>query len=97
MLAEKLSGLINTVEFMSSVHGCFQRLARFKLGLIARRDMDGFAGARVAAGCCFTIRYRKGAEAYEANLITEPQEAGNSVEYTVDSLGCVGLRKASRI
>ena len=69
MLAEKLSGLINTVEFMSSVHGCFQRLARFKLGVSTRRDIDGFDGARVATGCRYTIRYREGAEAYETNII----------------------------
>ena len=68
------TGLINTVEFVLSVHGFFQRFARFKFGVIARRDVDGFAGTRVAAGCRFTLQNREGADAYETNFVTPAKE-----------------------
>ncbi len=52
--------------------------------------------ARVAAGCRFTLRNREGAEAYETNIITDLQRAGNVVEHTVNGPGCVGPRDARR-
>ena len=74
------------VKYMLSVHGIFQRFARFKFGLLTRRDLDGFARARILTGCRSALHNRESAETYEPNVITALQRAGNVVKYAIDGL-----------
>ncbi len=44
------TGLIKTVEIMSSVHSFFQRFTGLEFRPYARLDLDGLAGTRIAPG-----------------------------------------------
>ena len=75
------------------VHGVFQSLARFELGLLGCRDVDRLAGARIAPLGSRAICNCKRPETNKADLGPPLQRTGNSVDHGINRLCGIGFRQ----
>ena len=78
----------------SLVDSGLQSLAGFELGLPGSRNLDGFAGPRIAALGGAAVGHAESPETNQANLATPSQGIPYGVEDTVNGFGGVGLGKA---
>ncbi len=80
-----------------SVDGVLETLSGFEFRLLAGRDADRLACARIAAFGSRALADQERAETDEPNFVARLQGRGNPFENRIDCLGRVGLRQASTI
>ena len=73
------------------VDGLLQCLAGLELRYIPGRNLNGFAGSRVAAGGRFAMRNAKGSEADKSNFTAVSQGGRNGIKDVINGLGGISF------
>ena len=75
--------------YFRSVDLVFESLASLEDRSVARRNLDFFAGSRIAAGAGITVLAGEGAEASDGNRLTCSERTNDGIEDALDGCCCV--------
>ena len=78
------------------VDGVLQSFTGFEFRLFGSRDLNCFAGARIATGRRATLRDAEGSKPDQANFATAGKSRSDSVESCFDGLGGIGFGLSRR-
>ena len=88
-----MSALVQMRTSMENVlvNGLFQCLAGLELRCIPGRNLNGFAGSRVATGGRFAMRNAKGSEADKPNFTAALHGGRDGIKDAINSFGGISF------